>query len=141
MGHDWIEATYDDPKTCARCGKTDGMPKGYINSVDGEFKPFTWGGMNTYAYYLETTIPGCREFLLFFELTYSGDAQSKDWKLVYQDGKGVWHEHCVFEASPSNWEYKFTFDDRPDIKAVAVIPCNRCQYNFGLAVWSVYSSN
>ena len=140
LGHNWKEATYDDPETCRTCGKTRGLPKGYISSVDGEFKLFTWGGRNTYAYYLEETIPGCKEFLLFFELTYTGNTQSKDWKLLYQDGNGVWHEHCTFEASPSDCEYKFIFDDRPDIKAVAVIPSNYCQYSFRLAVWSVYSS-
>lgn len=141
LGHDWADATYDDPKTCTRCGKTDGMPKGYLDSVDGEFKPFSWGNMNTYAYYLESTVYGCKSFLLYFEPTYSNDTRSNEWKLLYQDANGAWHEHCIFTAAPAAGEYEFTFDTRPDIKAVAVIPCTPCYYNFALAVWSVYSSN
>lgn len=140
LGHDWIEATYDDPETCSRCGKIGGPAKGYMGSIDGEFKPFNWGNMSTHAYHLETTIPGCREFDLFFEPIYSTDTQSNEWKLLYQDGNGVWHEHCTFEAVPAANEYIFTFESRPDIKAVAVIPCTPCAYNFRLAVWEVYSS-
>ena len=140
LGHDWIDATFDDPQTCARCGRFGEMALGYIDSVDGEYQTFYWGGMNTHAYHLETTIPGCREFLLFFRITYSGNTQSDQWRLLYQDSNGAWHEHCIFEASPDNWEYIFTFDDRPDIKAVAVIPCQFCEYSFGLAVWNIYSS-
>ena len=141
LGHDWAEATYDDPKSCTRCGKTDGMPKGYLDSVDGEFKPFSWGNMNTHAYYLESTVYGCKSFLLFFEPIYSNDTQSNEWKLLYQDTNGAWHEHCTFTAAPAAGEYEFAFDTRPDIKAVAVIPCTPCYHTFRLAVWSVYSSN
>lgn len=26
LGHNWVDATYDAPKTCSRCGKTEGEP-------------------------------------------------------------------------------------------------------------------
>ena len=29
MGHDWVEATCTEPKTCSRCGETEGEPLGH----------------------------------------------------------------------------------------------------------------
>ena len=38
LGHDWQEATYEEPQTCSRCGETTGNVKGYISGQNILFK-------------------------------------------------------------------------------------------------------
>ena len=142
LGHNWKEATYDDPETCRTCGKTQGLPKGYISSVAGDFQRFTWGRSNTSAYIFSSPVYGCKGFNLFFEPTFNYNSWVDDWKLLYQDTNGVWHEYCSFSLNTETYEHVFTFDPKLDIKAVAVVPkiSGSYSYSFSLGVWSVYYS-
>ncbi|MBQ3488705.1 MAG: hypothetical protein IJA71_10515, partial [Clostridia bacterium] len=141
LGHDWQDATYDAPMTCSRCGRVQGVPLGYIDTVEGDFQSFIWGSNNTHCYVFDTPVYTCREFLLFFEPIFNYGAWVDEWKLLYQDTKGVWHEYCIFTVDSQNCEYIFTFDPTVDIKAIAVIPriSGSYSYTFSLGVWNMYT--
>ena len=143
LGHSWKDATYDAPKTCTRCGETDGHPKGYLEYVDGEFQRFNWGNSNTSAYVFDRPVYGCRSLNLYFKPTFNYNAWVDDWKLLYQDTSGKWHEYGAFSLNTSNYEHVFNFSTKLDIKAVAVVPRinGTYSYSFSLGVWDVYYTN
>ena len=140
LGHSWKDATYDAPKTCTRCGKTEGDPKGYLEYIDGEFERFIWGSSTTSAYVFDSPVYGCKSFTLYFKPTFNYNAWVDDWKLLYKDTAGVWHEYGNFTLNTSNYEHTFKFSTKLDIKAVAVVPRinGTYSYSFSLGVWDVY---
>lgn len=143
LGHSWKEATYTEPKTCTRCGATEGLPKGYLEYIDGEFQRFNWGNSTTSAYVFDSPVYNCKGFTLFFEPTFNYNAWVDDWKLLYQDGGGVWREYGNFTLDTYDYEHVFKFSTELDIKAVAVVPRinGTYSYSFSLGVWDVYYSN
>jgi len=143
LGHSWKEATNTEPKTCTRCGQTEGQPKGYLENMDGEFQSFVWGSATTHSYVFEKAVKGCRGLTLYFEPEFNYNAWVSDWKLLYQDTSGTWHEHSNFVLDTSDYEHVFTFSPTIDIKAIAVIPRipGTYSYTFTLGVWDLYYNN
>ena len=143
LGHNWKEATYTEPKTCTRCGATEGEPKGYMEYVSGDFQSFRWGSSNTHSYVFTRSIKGVKGFTLYFEPTFNYNAWVDDWKLLYQDTNGVWHEYGVFTLNTSSYEHTFSFSPTLDIKAIAVVPRinGTYSYSFSLGVWDLYYTN
>lgn len=143
LGHSWKDATYDAPKTCTRCGETEGSPKGYLEYIDGEFQRFNWENSNTSCYVFDSPVYGCKSFNLYFKPTFNYNAWVDDWKLLYQDTSGKWHEHGAFTLNTSNYEHVFNFSTKLNIKAVAVVPRinGTYSYSFSLGVWDVYYTN
>ena len=143
LGHSWKDATYDAPKTCTRCGETEGSPKGYLEYIDGEFQRFNWENSNTSCYVFDSPVYGCKSFNLYFKPTFNYNAWVDDWKLLYQDTSGKWHEYGAFTLNTSNYEHVFNFSTKLNIKAVAVVPRinGTYSYSFSLGVWDVYYTN
>lgn len=143
LGHNWKEATTTEPKTCTRCGLTDGQPKGYLENMDGEFQYFEWGDAYTHCYVFDTAVKGCRGFTLFYEPTFNYNAWVSDWKLLYQDTSGTWHEYGTFVLDTSDYEHVFTFSPTINVRAIAIIPRvpGSYSYTFSLGVWDLYYNN
>ena len=143
LGHSWKEATYTDPKTCTRCGETEGEPKGYMEYVSGEFERFKWGSSTTSAYVFDRPINNVKGFTLYFKPTFNYNSWVDDWKLLYQDTSGVWHEYGSFTLDTSDYEHEFNFSTKLNIKAVAVVPKinGTYSYSFSLGVWYLYYTN
>lgn len=143
LGHSWKEATYTEPKTCTRCGVTEGEPKGYIEYVSGKFERFHWGNSNTSSYVFDKSVKGCTGFTLYFKPTFNYNAWVDEWKLLYQDTSGTWHECQDFTLDTSDYEHEFKFSPKLDIKAVAVVPRQGggYSYSFSLGVWYLYYTN
>lgn len=143
LGHSWKEATYTEPKTCTRCGETEGEPKGYMEYVSGEFQRFKWGSSNTSSYVFTKPINNVKSFTLYFKPTFNYNAWVDDWKLLYQDTSGTWHEYGAFTLDTTDYEHEFNFNPKLDIKAVAVVPRinGTYSYSFSLGVWYLYYSN
>ena len=143
LGHNWKDATYTEPKTCTRCGATEGEPKGYMEYVSGDFQRFSWGNSNTSAYVFTKPVNGCKGFTLYFEPTFNYNSWVDDWKLLYQDTSGVWHEYGAFTLNTSSYEHTFSFSPKLNIKAIAVVPRinGSYSYSFSLGVWDLYYSN
>lgn len=140
LGHSWKNATYTEPKTCSRCGKTEGQPKGYISAVDGEFQRFVWGNSTTSSYEFYEQVDNCISLNLYFEPTFNYGAWVDDWKLLYKDGSGQWHEYKEFTLNTRSYEHTFSFSPSIDIQAIAVIPRipGNYSYSFSLGVWDVH---
>ena len=143
LGHNWKDATYTAPKTCARCGKTEGEPKGYLENVSGEFQWITLHSWNTYSYVFNESLKGVKSFTLYFNPTFNYNTWVDDWKLLYQDTNGSWHEYGAFTLDTTDYLHEFSFNPELDIKAIATVPRigGNYSYTFSLGVYDLYYTN
>jgi len=111
--------------------------------VDGYFQRFVWGNSTTNSYEFGYTVYNCTGLTLYFEPTFNYGAWVDDWKLMYKDGSGQWHEYQSFTLNTRSYEHTFKFDPDVDVKAIAVIPRipGNYSYSFSLGVWDVYYTN
>ena len=110
-GHDWKAATYDDPKTCRVCGKTEGDPKGYRRNVD-----YHWGDrlqLHGYSYgssiELESPAKNCLLVKFTIELFDISGNPFGSWFFYGRDQNGKWQNIGKFELLKENKDKPCTY--------------------------------
>jgi hypothetical protein len=141
LGHDWEPATYTEPETCSRCGLTRGNIRGYYAEMNGEWERLRYGTTTTYALVWDIYVKQCRSFVLNFEPEFSGGTYVRDWKVMYRDGSGNWHEAKRFSLGASGTaSVKINFSSPRYVTAVMVLPSvnGSYSYSFDFNVKEVY---
>ena len=126
LGHDWHEATYDTPKTCSRCGETEGHVKGYISrediSEEWSEDRITLGGNEGVFCSLENPLLRCMNITIRFKLyEYTADVSGR-WTFWTRDGSGNWHDSGDYyfddvEEMTETQKIDFEFSNDIDIYA------------------------
>ena len=127
LGHDWQEATYDEPKTCSRCGETEGHVKGYISkddiSEEWSEDRITLGGTSEGRFrILGDPLLKCMNITIVFKLyEYTADVSGR-WTLWTRDGSGNWHDSGEYyfedvDGMTETQKIYFEFSDDIDIYA------------------------
>ena len=122
LGHDWQEATVLEPMTCRRCGATHGTPKGYRESVSGTYERFYSTKVNGWCLKLDEPVLGCRKFTLVVDVSdidYGDPAGS--WRAFYRNTKGEWVDLGNFTMTGTSASATFSFDTPVNIDSVTAV--------------------
>ena len=112
LGHDWAEATYDKPKTCRRCGKTEGTVKGLVSSVSLTFVDESVDPVGTY-YKIDTELKNCRRITVSYHLSEVKKGNVFGTCAFYVRSNGKWYRIGSIEVTELNKEYEKTFTISP----------------------------
>lgn len=120
MKHSWADATCTEPKTCTKCGATEGEPNGHLFSdwfVESEdFAEMTRNLTRTCSACREVEY-GIQEIKLDYDIDSSGEASSEFW--TFDNATGTLYIN--YEGDMPN-----TYDGRPwdyysdDIKKIII---------------------
>ena len=110
LGHDWMEATYDDPQTCARCGETTGDVKGMIYEITGDWTDtqLTIGDWNYPIWGLDPPLEDVRKI----KINIRFDELNADLYHVQMRSNGKWYQWDLKavdgQTSYDEWFYMTT---------------------------------
>ena len=128
LEHQWIDATYTQPKTCVLCGAQSGNVKGYIGNLDG-----TWseerliiGASKNPIYKLKNPVENILALTVRVKLSDIAGNPYGTWYLFARDLERHWQRLCAIELTDNakdNWvEYQIPFNGRDSYNAFALAP-------------------
>ncbi len=144
LGHDWIDATYDEPKTCARCGKTEGYVLGFVPDIDGGFNDDKTISLSTkvHPYELDEELENCFKITLQIKCTEYSGSPFGTWYVYAENENGKWNNIGSFTWSSSDkgeWlEVEIKLSTPQNIRAVAINTPKNATYSIS---YSLYVDN
>ena len=106
LGHDWMEATYDEPQTCARCGETTGDVKGMTYDVSGDWtgSNYVIGDWNYPIWGLNPPLEDVRKI----QISFSFEELNADHYRIYYKSNGDWY-YWDFDSVEGQTDYEEWF--------------------------------
>ena len=141
LGHDWVDATYDEPKTCARCGKTEGTVLGYVPNVGGGFDSDKTISLSTkvHPYELDSDLENCFKIVLQIMCTEYSGSPFGTWYVYAENENGKWNNIGSFSWSSSDkskWvEVELTLSNPQTIRALAINTPKNATYSISYMMY------